>query len=233
MITQSSCFGAARAFLILAVTVTAAHAVPITLESVPQDAVDQTRAGGYVVAASQFMGWRFEVDQPFDVTGVGGNFTGSGGSGELFAVLISLSGPNAVPLGSPFLSQEVIAATTFRVSATRADVLVPLSVTLMPGVYGLVFGSGAFGADGGQSAMSYLTGNPLMDPGYFFWDTNPRSGPPIGPYWVGSSTPTRFVVVGGGEPVSAVPDSSLGLAEVLPLIVMFAWGLNIRLRRTV
>src|SRR5687768_17003751 len=60
--------------------------------------------GGNIISQAQFIGIRFQLDQPTTITGVGGHFyTFSDGGGSLFGAVIRLSGPAAFPQGQPFL----------------------------------------------------------------------------------------------------------------------------------
>ena len=108
------------------------------------------QAGGIALLPTQFLGARFEVANTVEVQSVGGDIVGIA-SGPLFAAIIPLSSLSALPSG-PLSSLDVIAETTFTAPFPGGDVSVPLSVTLEPGVYGLLFGSGLFGATG-EGAM--------------------------------------------------------------------------------
>jgi hypothetical protein len=93
---------------------------------------------------TQFIGSRFYIDRQTAVTAVGGHILGTG---TLFGAIVSLGGSTSLPTGHPFGS-ELLATTVFNAPTTSIDVRAPLSVTLAPGYYGLVFGSGLFGAAG-------------------------------------------------------------------------------------
>ena len=90
-----------------------------------------------------YYGSRFSVYNTVEVESVGGHLRGDSGSGTLFAAIISLSSPTALPSGSPF-DMTTVANTVFSAAYPSDDILVPLSVTLNPGHYALVFGSGQF-----------------------------------------------------------------------------------------
>jgi hypothetical protein len=95
-----------------------------------------------------YLGSRFSINSVFEVESVGGHIgSTSGYRGDLFAAIVSLDGPIALPSGSPFDSSTV-ASTVFTAPNPSEDILVPLSATLNPGHYALIFGSGQFGADG-------------------------------------------------------------------------------------
>ena len=133
---------------------------------------------GPTLSSTQFLGSRFSVSEPVVVTAIGGHIKGT----DLFGAIISLSGPSAVPqgipaseefpLGSPeivFANEEIIAFTTFAPDGVfiGSDFRVPLSVTLPPGDYLLVFGSGLFGATG-QGAMP-KNNTDLLGASQTFW----------------------------------------------------------------
>lgn len=127
--------------------------------------------GGWGVGLGQFLGSRFYVDSFVQVTGVGGHLFSSGG--QLFAAIVQLDGPDAVPSGSPF-NETLLATATFDARLPSTDVRTPLSVTLAPGWYGLIFGSGMFGATGSGG----MPGNNSDTPGrasYFCWTASFQS----------------------------------------------------------
>lgn len=137
---------------------------------------------------AQFLGARFHIDRRVDVTAVGGHLTMHlGFEGQtLFAAIVPLEGPDALPLGEPFGEGEVIASAVFSAGFPSSDVRVPLSVTLDPGYYGLIFGTGLFGAtgEGGMPLNNY----DLPGASYLFWN---------GFVWFGDPFDgARFVVEG-------------------------------------
>ena len=200
--------------------VVAAQESTLILESVPFDSVDTGTAGGFTVNDEQFLGWRFDLDSPLQVTDIGGAFFSFSFDSEIFGAIISLSGPDALPLGSPFLPEEVLAVTTFTTPLGHNDLLTPLEVKLEPGNYGLVFGSGLFGATG-SSTMSFLNGRPPGSSEFFRWDVDP---PPIGARWRSPSSPKRFVIVGS----TSVPETSPRLS----LLALGTLGLGSALLRS-
>jgi len=98
---------------------------------------------------------------------------------------VELSGP--VPAGSPFTGGEVLASTVFTPGLASSDVSVPLSVTLPPGDYAIIFGSGLLGATAGIGAMAQ---NNVVTPAgsgsYFGWSVA------NGSIWITSTSPTLF-----------------------------------------
>jgi PEP-CTERM motif-containing protein len=103
------------------------------------------------ITDGQFLGSRFSVGSTVKVRSVGGHLEGFSGS-LLFAAIVSLSSPTALPSGSPF-DMTTVATVVFRPPFPSDDILVPLSVKLNPGNYGLIFGLGQFGAVGGGGGM--------------------------------------------------------------------------------
>lgn len=111
--------------------------------------------GGPAVEADQFFGVDFTITSPSEVTAVGGSIGNFGpNTGSIFAAILPLVRGTALPASAPpgkTLGEEVeataLAAVTF-VPGTSMNASAPLSLELQPGNYALVFGSGAFGADG-------------------------------------------------------------------------------------
>ena len=151
---------------------------------------------GAVLTDFQFVGARFQVSAPTQVTRVGGRMNGSG---TLFAAVERLSGPGAMPTGSPFTT--TVATAVFAPPSSVSDVSVPLSVLLQPGTYALIFGTARFGASG--FGIMPMTNIDLPGASYFHW----RGGPGT---WVdGGATGLRFFAY--GEAVSdATPPTIVG-----------------------
>ncbi len=119
--------------------------------------------GGAIIDAGQFLVARFHVDQTAEVEAIGGHL---GSSGEIFGALIPLSGPDALPEEIPL--DQALASTTFDAGTASRDFRTPLSATLEPGDYALVFGSGLFGAQGDGFMPENNADFP--DASYFLWD---------------------------------------------------------------
>lgn len=148
-------------------------------------------AGDFSVRQPSYLGWRFQLNCPVQITGVGGHLDSSG-SGKIFGVIISLSSPDALPRGMPFLPEEVLASTTLNPGSPSSDFTTSLPVELAPGNYALIFGSGLFGADG--SGLMPNNNSDLPGASYFTWGRfNP--GDPVA--WNnGGFSNARFVVKG-------------------------------------
>jgi hypothetical protein len=144
---------------------------------------------GPSISSVQFIGSRFYLGTTIKVTHIGGHMGIT--SGDLFGVIVSLSGPNALPSGSPFDASEIVASTKFDPGSPSNDFLTPLSVTLSAGDYALIFGSGQFDAKG-QGFMTTNNYDILGQASYFHGNS---SG------WTdGGFINTRFVVTGNSTP---------------------------------
>jgi len=164
----------------------------------------------------QFLGARFHLDLPANVTAVGGHFKYTPTEDtSIFGAIIALTGRDALPQGDPFTAEEILATTVFSNPYWGSqDLRAPLSVSLPPGDYALVFGSELFGATG---CNSMATNNPeLPGPSVIVWhDTN---------VWANHAPQgLRFVVEG-----EIIPEPGV----VLVLAFGGACGLLSKTRRT-
>jgi len=171
------------------------------------------RTGGHGISGSQLLGARFTLDTTVEVGAVGGHLVGFGGT--IFAAIISLNdgvpcffnNPNEIcPQGEPFRDEDILATTVFAPPFPSAEAFTPLSITLAPGSYGLVFGSDLFGATG---TGALAPDNPDI-PGqasYFFWDG--RDGVFGSRQWKnGGAINSRFVLLGSlqtQDPIIVIP----------------------------
>ena len=125
------------------------------------------QGSGVSLSSNQFLGSRFTVSTTVQVAAIGGHLSAFG---TLFGAIISLSSPTALPSGVPF-DTTTIASTVFTGLSPSVDFRTPLSVTLPPGDYALIFGSGQFGASG----FGVMPSNDTDIPGqasYFFWNVS-------------------------------------------------------------
>ena len=115
-------------------------------------------SGATALGSHQWMAARFSLDTRTRITRVGGHLRGAGTNdlNTLFAAVVTLDGPEAKPfLGTttdPSAGidlNDVVAHTVFDLpSYASTHVTLPLTMTIEPGDYALVFGSGLFGATG-------------------------------------------------------------------------------------
>lgn len=107
------------------------------------------RIDGNSVSTAQWIGWRFQTDDLLSVRRVGAHLLSyTDVPGDLFAALVKLDSISAVPHGAPFTEDEVVATTLIHGPFPSAETFVPMSATLAPSAYALMFGTGLFGATG-------------------------------------------------------------------------------------
>jgi len=151
--------------------------------------------GGQSVSATQFIGWRFQLDSALLLTQVGAHLLGM--NGELFAAVVRLDDIEAFPTGAPFSAVETVASVTFTAPLPSNEILVPVEGTLAPGSYALVFGTGMFGATGTgaiPNTPSQTNIPPTESSSYIFWN---QPLPNTDPQWrSGLASQMRFLVQG-------------------------------------
>ena len=111
---------------------------------------DRTSCCGSSVSNTQFIGASFSVDQTTEVAAIGGHFNNFDlGNNTIFGAIVNL-GSNGLPTGSLTQLDSVLAYSVFTPSSS-IDSQVSINASLLPGTYGLIFGSGLFGANGRTS----------------------------------------------------------------------------------
>jgi len=165
---------------------------------------------GLSVGSNQFLGSKFSITKTFEVSAIGGHIGGlTGFGGDVFGAIVKLSGPSALPTGSPFTGSEVLASTVFIPDFPSSDVSVPLSVILTPGDYAIIFGSGLFGATGGGFMRTVDVDTPEGSGSYFFWEGN---------VWAaGGFNNVRFTVNGSEVPPEGLIQNLISEIEGLEL----------------
>jgi hypothetical protein len=110
------------------------------------------QTNGYPLTDGNFVGLDFFVASTVTTGTIGGHLGGLGGV-DIFGAIVALSGPADVPdsrdLSTPDVrgAARLILSPSGRPSSSRV-ISAPLVVSLNPGWYLLVFGSGLFGATG-------------------------------------------------------------------------------------
>jgi hypothetical protein len=108
--------------------------------------------GQHLFAAS------FTLSQASNITGVGGVFTKfDGDGGSIFAEIIAAPAQQTL-VNTSTLEGLSLAHTVFTAPTDGSDATTALSVTLGPGTYELVFGSGLFGATGSSGLATGMNG---------------------------------------------------------------------------
>ena len=213
-------------------------AAGVIYESALPGPMDWPQAGAWL-SPLEFEGVAFHLDRGALVTAVGGELSRyvggvTPGEGALFAVIVRLSGPSALPSGNPFNAGTTVAATTFDFVSpldsyigmypVPVDLRIPLSVGLEPGDYGLVFGAGRFGSPFTAQGTIALTAVPIagVSPFYFGWNSNDG----VTGYWHsvgGAPMAMRFVVEG-----EVVPEPACIVLAAIGLAVMAAGRRRVR-----
>jgi hypothetical protein len=197
----------------------------ITLESATLGSL--SGLPGVLINELQFLGWRFQVNNTLQVTDIGGHFTGEG-AGELFGTIVPLPNPNAFPQVLPRELEKIsLAATTFSIPSSgdtnekSVVFLTPLSVTLNPGNYALIFGSGLFGAEFATETMPFPDDQKAFpSTSYFFADD--------ASIWKElTDTDLYFVVKGELGSSTSIPENS----STFYLLVIGALGTNLILKK--
>ena len=200
----------AAALMLTAVTPASASTIFETAAYTGQD------TGEYILHDADFIGAAFTLTSTTNITGIGAQFGGFP-SGDIFGAIVSLSGPDAFPTGaSTDLASIALGHVLFSVpEATAIDVTAPLALTLGPGTYGVVFGSGQFGATGfaGLGWENTPVGDPNMFRSLFSDDWEAFNDPGV-----------RMFVE--GDAVSETP-----LPAALPLFATGLAGLGFVARR--
>ncbi len=110
-------------------------------------------------AGSNAIGADFTVTQAVTVTSIGAAFAETAltaGTGPIFGAIVSVDPVTGLPTQPLELLPSITLADTLFTPTTDGDTSAALSVTLSPGSYGVVFGSGLFGAAG---VADLLVGN--------------------------------------------------------------------------
>jgi hypothetical protein len=138
---------------------------------------------------------------------------------QLYAEIYALSGPTAFPSGDPF-DTAPLARAFFTAPSTLQDVFVPLSVTLAPGSYALVFGSVPSSGTAYEGLIPE-TGTDLAgitSQSYLAYESGQLSATPGGSWENGAIDKTPFVVEG-----NVVPEPATISIGIFGLILVFAW----------
>jgi hypothetical protein len=171
-------------------------------------------SSGVLLQGNQWAGAKFAVDSPILVTGVGGHLTTL--RGTLFAAIVPLSPSTLLPsFGPADIESNSLASRLFDNGAPSNDYIMPLSILLSPGNYGLVFGGGEadpftpglpFGATG---AGRMPDANPTLPGTSLFYASMAGTWENFSP----ATTQLRFVVEGSRvpEPPTVLQCCTLGL----------------------
>jgi hypothetical protein len=166
------------------------------------------QSGGNAVWSNQFLGARFLLNDAVSVTSIGAHI---GGFGTYFGALIRLSSADDLPDTANLTSPDVVGHTILNAVSPSTVSFAPLPVVLTPGFYGLVFGSGLFGATGDGYMPS---SDPAIPPLSFFFSSG-VNGTWVNPTLDGGLRGTRFIVEGEISQLSEPPGLTIVLATLL------------------
>lgn len=110
--------------------------------AVPQGSVAATNVNQFV-----FPGVRFQLTQPVITSQVGGHFVSSS-TGTFFGAIVKLDDESDFPNSSDLSTSDVLGTVNLTFPVPSAEGFGNLALSLDPGWYALVFGSGLFGANG-------------------------------------------------------------------------------------
>ena len=141
-----------------------------------------------------FRATRFELTQTTQLQEAGAWLRA--GSGQIFAAVVPLSGPDALPPPGDQLEDDAVAATLIDVGSPPDSYTGEFSdLVLDPGHYALVFGSGLFGADG--SAWIMGVNDQIIEPESLVWTGN---------FWGETDSSFRMFLEGFVPDLLANPD---------------------------
>jgi len=118
--------------------------------------------GGTVVNSSFFSGLNFEITATTRLTKVGAYFGST--TGSVFGALVKTTGFAGIPVPPNLSGSDVRATTVITPPAGGGDAWGDVDVTLEPGWYGLIFGSGKFGASGSSGLRAQPDSNGAWSP---------------------------------------------------------------------
>jgi hypothetical protein len=162
---------------------------------------DGTTAGDGFFGGSLFFGADFSVTQTVTISGIGAMFadtaqqsqSGSQGNGSIFGAIVQVDPATGLPTQPVESLASIVLGHVVFTPVTDGDTTAPLSLVLQPGTYGVVFGSGLFGATG---VADLLAGNnPVGSPSIFVNNFAPFAADP-------SDTDVRLFVNAVPEPGS-------------------------------
>ncbi|MEM8947193.1 MAG: hypothetical protein AAGD11_18610 [Planctomycetota bacterium] len=127
-----------------------------------QTGLEQFSVPATNVTPNVFTGVRFELTQPVRTSQVGGHFVGRDG-GDFFGAVVALDDASDFPDSGDLTSSDVLGHAELTFPTLSDEVFGDLDLTLQPGFYALVFGSGLFNTNGDGAATRNNTdsSNPI------------------------------------------------------------------------
>lgn len=173
--------------------------------------------GGSNISNTQFIGATFSVSQATEVDAIGGHFNNTtspsffGLGGTIFGAIVNL-GSNGLPIGNLTQFDSVLAYGVFT-PISGIDSQVSINSTLLPGTYGLIFGSGLFGANGSTTLTLIQPHQAITSAGEIIAIND--SSFPMWEYM--NDEPNRYRMFVSGSIVSSVPEPEIYLTLTIGL----------------
>jgi hypothetical protein len=149
------------------------------------------QTGGLSISSGFEPGARFTVSSTVTINAIGGHI---GGTGSIYGALVRLNDDFDFPDSFDLSTSDVLAHTTVTLpSLPSSDQIFPITqTTLTPGTYGVIYGSGTFGATG----HGFMPFDGVSTPTPSFFSLADKSRWQQG----GTSQPYRFTVYVTPEP---------------------------------
>jgi hypothetical protein len=208
--------------LVLAGLVAVPASAGILYETATNGGLDP--GAGLVVDQVQFLGSRFTLGFSSQVTGIIAEMEFvPPGVNSFFMTVLQLTGPGTLPnnlTGDPFGGTPQLYTTTFAAGPlfSAQDVFFPVSLSLAPGTYAVVLGSGLFGApaDLGYMPSGAMSGN-IVQPGadlIIWYDDHGTSTFANATWHNGLNQGERFVIQGTTPEPSSIVLIALGMTAI-------------------
>lgn len=182
--------------------------------------------GGTSISQNQYVGFAFHLDTQTHIDWIGGHFYSPSDDTSIFMAIANLESIDALPAGEPFQPFNpgvLVGSATFDdIVKSRPSGMYyePLSLTLDPGDYAIIAGSGR--------GVTSATGSAAM-PSSEIINTDAMTWHILG--WEDGGSPSLRMVIGNGEILSSVPEPASTAITGL-LLVWFAVHLNARRLRS-
>jgi len=158
----------AASIILAAVPVTAAtiyESGTLGPTGIPRSDIADEIVAGTNISPDVFTGVRIFFDQPVITTQIGGHFVKNTGADEsFFGAIIALDNESDFPDSGDLSTPDVLGSTSLVFPEPSDEVFGDLDLTLAPGWYALVFGSGLFDATG--RGVAVRNGVDIGDPSY-------------------------------------------------------------------
>ena len=149
------------------------------------------------------------MDDPVQLEQVGASFYAINESDTFFAAIIAFDLGYDLPRGLPFEDGEVLGTTILQPGTNLTDALASISLTLNPGNYGIVIGTGLYGASGIGGMPN--NNEDHIHSSYFRWSDIPMQTPE----WAFAGDGYRFLING-----QIIPEPSTALLVTAGLITL-------------